>query len=415
MGINYQGSGGGVPRKTAKIFAKDASQNDMTVFGSTLANNTVYSNDLDSIQSNHYEVGWREAVISNLNYPLLSDMNAVQHTLSQQIAYLLQHGIPEWDVSTTYYTYDIVQNGGKLFISLVDNNIGNSLGTASKWAIFYDPDSFLNKKQITNCIVEMPSSGEIRLWQGYIAVPSGIKLLIPAGLNSSDKTLSNINMTTTAGTYHYPDTAPCDCYLFVDSNNTLFGWALWYTFVVKSRSFLANETGDNQLRLAYIENENQWVKTENGGSTWTNMSICCLCAFHGENQTITNMLPENAVHIITDSKADIQKMTRLAFPTPITTFPLALGATDVVYTAKACGYIQFSALAGGADSFIYLQSIQSDNSAGVMTSSHASVANQFMLVNIPVYKGQKFQLSYYNIQPTNYTFGIVGALGEDNT
>ena len=71
-------------------------------------------------------------------------------------------------------------------------------------------------------------------------------------------------------------------------------------------------------------------------------------------------------------------------------------------------------MAGGADSFVYLQGIQSDNSAGVMSSSHATLTNQFMLVNIPVLKGQKFQLSYYNIAPTGISFGIVGAVGEDN-
>lgn len=144
MSINYQGSGGGVPRKTAKIFGKNAASADMTVFGSTLGGNTVYSTDLDSIQSAAYETGWRDAVISNLNYPLLSDMNAVQHTLSQQIAYTLQHGIPEYDAGTTYYAYDKVQFNDIIYTALQDNFSNINPSNTSYWAVYYNPAAFAN-------------------------------------------------------------------------------------------------------------------------------------------------------------------------------------------------------------------------------------------------------------------------------
>lgn len=412
MPINYQGSGGGVPRKTAKIFGKNADSNDMTVFGSTLGGNTVYSNDLDSIQSTAYETGWRDAVISNLNYPLLSDMNAVQHTLSQQIAYTLQHGIPEYDSGTTYYAYDKVQYNDVIYTALQDNFSNKLPSDTSYWATYYSPYDFLNKKQITNCVLEAPN-GVCTLWQGRIVVASGIKYLIPNGTNS-DGTLKNIEAISSSKVYNYPENDDVDVFLFLDQNGNTFTWLMRYTFIITSNVFLGTETGDAQTRLVYITRENQWYYTSDSGSSWVKAYICCVAAFHAAAQSVVYMLSEAPLHLFSDSKADIQQLTKLGFPTSVKTFPLALGASDSIYTAVGNGYIIFSCLAGGADSFVYLQGIQSDNSAGVMSSSHATLTNQFMLVNIPVLKGQKFQLSYYNIAPTGISFGIVGAVGEDN-
>lgn len=173
--INYQGNGGGVPRKTAKIFAKNASTQDMTVFGSTLANNTQYATDLDSLQSSHYEAGWREAIISNLNYPLLSDMNAVQHTVTQQIAYTLQHGVPEWNSATTYYTYDIVNSGGILYISIQDNHTNKAVTNTDYWAEYYNPSWFSQYQigQIVSSLIPLTNSG-LHLLDGALLSADGI-------------------------------------------------------------------------------------------------------------------------------------------------------------------------------------------------------------------------------------------------
>lgn len=173
--INYQGNGGGVPRKTAKIFANSASTQDMTVFGSTLANNTQYATDLDSLQSSHYEVGWREAIISNLNYPLLSDMNAVQHTVTQQIAYTLQHGVPEWNSATTYYTYDIVNQGGILYISIVDNQTNHQVTDTDYWAEYYNPSWFSQYQigQIVSSLIPLANAG-LHLLDGTLLSADGI-------------------------------------------------------------------------------------------------------------------------------------------------------------------------------------------------------------------------------------------------
>jgi len=150
MPINYQGSGGGVPRKTAHIFAKNAANNDVTVFGSTLAQNTQYTDDIADIQNNAFEIGWRDAVISNKNYPLLADMNGVQKTFSQQIAYILQHGLAQWDSATAYYTYDIVNVNGVLYICTIDNNVNSNPTSLTGWAVYYDPDSTFANIDLSN-------------------------------------------------------------------------------------------------------------------------------------------------------------------------------------------------------------------------------------------------------------------------
>lgn len=138
--INYSGSGGGIPRKTAVIFAGNATNDDVTAFGSTLAGATVKTKDLSQIQNASFQAGWRNAVISNKNYPLLADMNGVLLAATQQIAGVLQHGICQYDSNTTYYTYDLVNQNGVIYISTQDENIDNPPSNNSEyWAIFYDP------------------------------------------------------------------------------------------------------------------------------------------------------------------------------------------------------------------------------------------------------------------------------------
>ena len=267
MPINYQGSGGGVPRKTAKIFAKNANANDMTVFGSTLANNTQYSTDLDSIQSTHYEVGWREAVISNLNYPLLSDMNAVQHTLSQQIAYTLQHGIPEYDAGTTYYAYDKVQYNDIIYTALQDN-FSNKLPTNTDyWASYYIPGNYLTKQQITNCILESPLNVNLTLKDGVLKLYAGSKFYIPNGSGNFDEYTTTVDVTDTP-------TFNAVALIFPVVNNGTVSFAY---YIQNSNIFVSATAPDASVfpsgitdGLWYDYVNNRFSQSFDTGSTWVN-------------------------------------------------------------------------------------------------------------------------------------------------
>lgn len=129
-----------LPRVTAKIFASDAAPNDIGQFGSALTGTKVSTGDIAEIQSlAAYKTGWRAAVISKRNYPTLQEMNGVQKTFSQQIAYNLQEGIAEYDPNTTYYKGSIVKalNSEEipvLYYSLIDENVGNALDSEN-WAV----------------------------------------------------------------------------------------------------------------------------------------------------------------------------------------------------------------------------------------------------------------------------------------
>lgn len=176
-----------IPRITQKIFAQNAAEDDLLQFGSVLSGNATPSTSIAETQTEAYQTGWRSAVISDRNYPTLGEMNAVQQVPTQQLAYLFQKGVPEWDASTTYFAnVSYCQVNGVIYKSLTDNNIGNNPTTDSgtNWIIA----DFSNK--LTNCILSAPNG--VATYSGLnITVKQGLKVLIPNGRND-DKTLKNI-------------------------------------------------------------------------------------------------------------------------------------------------------------------------------------------------------------------------------
>ena len=123
-----------IPRKTQKIFAQDATNTG--VFGSAADNTKILSNDLDVLQSKAaFLEGWSPAVLGDKKFPALEEFQAIDRITTQQIAYLLQKGIPEWDSGTTYYQSCVVRQAGtyQLYGSLSDDNIGHALSDTVNW------------------------------------------------------------------------------------------------------------------------------------------------------------------------------------------------------------------------------------------------------------------------------------------
>jgi len=129
-----------ITRALQKIFCGDvAPTNNVAVFGSLKAGTPAYSSDPTTIQSlAAFGQGWSGATVLN-QAPALQDMNALQFLFSRQIAYLLQQGVPEYSSTETYYTNSIVQDSGRLYISRIDNNLGNAL-TTSNWKVLVSRD-----------------------------------------------------------------------------------------------------------------------------------------------------------------------------------------------------------------------------------------------------------------------------------
>lgn len=167
-----------LPRVTSKIFASNAAEGDIGQFGSALTGTKVNTDDISVIQGlPAYETGWRGAVVSDRNYPTLQEMNGLQKTFSQQIAYILQNGMPEWDAGTTYFTDQFCRVGSRFYVSLQDNNLGNNPTTTTTgfWQV-WNPgegtyantdlsnlsatgqaviDSKLSDTQLSNCILSL--------------------------------------------------------------------------------------------------------------------------------------------------------------------------------------------------------------------------------------------------------------------
>lgn len=115
-------------RKSAKLFAENATAQagGIAQFGSLAAGTPNYSKDPDVIQGlSQYSDGWSAACLGTKS-PALEDRNALDYLLSYQQAYIMQHGVPEWISTETYYEHSyVVDSNGELRVSTIDNNTGH--------------------------------------------------------------------------------------------------------------------------------------------------------------------------------------------------------------------------------------------------------------------------------------------------
>lgn len=159
-------------RVTQKIFAGNAQPTDTAVFGTMKTQAPQYTGDIAQLMSNPaFLQGWGSAVEENFA-PFMEEMTGVQKVFSQQIAYLLQDGIPEYDPGTTYYIGSVVRSGTNWYESIVDNNTGSAVTDTSKWVLLFNSKNFIEgipewykrtiyaKGSITKTLTE----GNVILW-----------------------------------------------------------------------------------------------------------------------------------------------------------------------------------------------------------------------------------------------------------
>lgn len=125
-----------IPRVAAKIFGLSAGAvpGGIGVFGSLAEGTPTESINIATIQAAaSWALGWGSALV-NL-FPAQEDMNSIPFVLSQQIAEILQDGIPPYDSNTEYFQNSFCSFNGVIYISLVDNNTGNQPDTSGvDWA-----------------------------------------------------------------------------------------------------------------------------------------------------------------------------------------------------------------------------------------------------------------------------------------
>lgn len=147
-------------RKTLLQFGSTANAGtEIGQFGSYAA--PVYSNDPDVLQAGTaWPRGWAAETIAT-NRPFLEDFNAIDYVFGYMLCYILQQGIPEYDASTTYYLNSVCQVAGQFYLSLQDNNTGNTPSSSPTYWLSGLPGA------------ELTGSGKI--WFGSVA-PSGYLL-----------------------------------------------------------------------------------------------------------------------------------------------------------------------------------------------------------------------------------------------
>ena len=129
-----------LPRKTQLVFGSGLSPTgNVAKYGSLAAGAPAYASTiqaLEEIQTARWLQGFNGAVVGNRS-PAQEDLNGALLVVTQQLAYLLQSGVPEWDAGTTYFTDNIVRVGVILYASLTDNNIAHDpTSDTNNWVPF---------------------------------------------------------------------------------------------------------------------------------------------------------------------------------------------------------------------------------------------------------------------------------------
>lgn len=128
-----------ITRKAQQIFASDAGGSGVAEPGSTADGSTVFTTDPDVIQSAAFLEGLAAMIIAgSKRLPVYEEINAIYYTVTRQLAYLFQDGLPDWNADTVYYQFSIVRKTGtyELYGSLINDNENNALPAAvtdSNW------------------------------------------------------------------------------------------------------------------------------------------------------------------------------------------------------------------------------------------------------------------------------------------
>ena len=195
-------------RVTGKVFGGNANATgdnpEIGQFGSAKDGSYIGTSDISSIQAlPAWGKGWVGAVTPETNFPPLPEMTGAMKVFSEQQCYLLQQGIPEWDNATIYYKNGFSSKNGKIYISQSDENQGNDPEADTvNWKEFSqdkankDLDNlteagekhFVNKSQITNCLLEVPQRIKLELNDGVLTLKAGSEVIVPNGFEADGTT-----------------------------------------------------------------------------------------------------------------------------------------------------------------------------------------------------------------------------------
>lgn len=254
-----------LPRVAQKIFAGAAATDQTAVFGTMKTGSAEYTQDIKELMSNPaFLQGWKSAVEESFA-PFMEESNSVQKIVTQQLAYILENGIPEWDSETTYYKGSIAKSFSdgvlRIYISIIDDNIGNEVTDNLSWENVFDSSigyafrNLSNSTAITNCITEIPQDIKLELNNGTLTLKAGSKVYVPNGAGKFDEVIIPSDISRTI-VWNGPGFITCE------SNNSI-DWAnINYCF---SGDAAPDNPNDGWL---WYDTANNIIKRYNG-SEWT--------------------------------------------------------------------------------------------------------------------------------------------------
>ena len=272
----------------------------------------------------------------------------------------------------------------------------NNVPTVNKAGqLDYVENSFLNKNQITNCILEAPN-GVLTYSGNTITAKQGLKVLIPNGRNT-DGTLNNIEYTlenditkTVTTTYEHQD------FIFIKNNGTCF------TYGSESIDFY-NKLADRPApatgiyKCCFVAETNLWYVTTNG-SSYEELKMAKLGSyFNNASSQITKLNIDEPINLLKQS--DKSEISGWGMPSG-KFIDLSVGTSGATYIAPANGYYYTRT---------YGRSFYLGN--GRTNAEHQPLnSSSYIGATISVHKGE--QISYSYSGGRNDVFRFIYAEGE---
>lgn len=137
-------------------------------FGSLAAGTPQYAANPSEVQSlAAFQLGWTAATVGTKS-PALEDMNGLFYLLFHQLAYLFQAGVAAWNSETTYFIGQFCSEGGKVYKSLVDDNLNVAVSNTNNWIEYTSsivPPASICKSWV--CFDGSGSLGDCTLFSSY--------------------------------------------------------------------------------------------------------------------------------------------------------------------------------------------------------------------------------------------------------
>jgi hypothetical protein len=271
-----------------------------------------------------------------------------------------------------------------------------------------DTSQYLNKSQITNCILEAPND-YLTVSGNTITVKAGLKYLSANGRNT-DGTLKNIETVLSGDASVTLDTTTTsDRYLLGNSAGSIIFW--WDKAV-----FIQEDEPDVSSVIQYSSglwhrpSTNIWYaipKNSTAPYNWTPTEHpACILAHIGRNKTTSIKTVERRQPFRAVDYNDKAEITGWAMPSN-KYIDLTLGASGSTYTAPANGYVTISKRPTAANQYCYLENQTADFSFG----GYATVSGYDTNIFLPVSKGDIFAVNYNMAGQTTY-FKFIYAKGD---